>query len=205
MIPGSLKPERSNGWKALKPILEPIFDYGRALRALSNAEQLASRIVADEVDVGAISKFILASAILGILIGKMLPGDPRLAIESIDVPIVGDAVNLLTLLLLGFLNAILVFWPLRWVRGMGSLRHTITASVYGVGATYPVIMFLSGLIWELSGHPLPGRIVWICQIACFGPLWAAIHHLPLRTVLIVSYLANFLVTDFVIAYVLNTS
>src|SRR5208282_5668357 len=108
------KQAMSDTWKVIQPILEPVLEYGNAMRAWSNAKELANEIVSDAYDVGFLTKFLLAAVVLSTLIGRILPDETGGPFMSVDMPIVDDAIGLLTLTLESVLNAIIVYRPLRW-------------------------------------------------------------------------------------------
>jgi hypothetical protein len=176
----TVEPElaKSDARKILDLILDPVLEYGRAMRAWSDAHLLARRIVADQLDVGALGKFLLAAAVLSTFIGKLLPDESGPPLWSVDVPIIDDAISLLSLALTGVLTGLIVYLPIRRLGGAASLRHTLIASIYTSAALLPPITLVSGLWWQLSDRPLPASATSVAVFYYLMKLLADMHRVP---------------------------
>jgi hypothetical protein len=168
----------SSAWSAVEPLLDPFLEFGRAIRAWAHPEELGSRIIEREIDLGSLCRFLLASAVLSALIGKLLPDEQGEAVFTLDVPFLDDVLGVLALTAGGVLNAMVFFKPLHWVGGTGSFGDTVIAGVYATGATYPVITLGSGLCWLLHAQ-LPGAWSFCLGIYLMRSL-AVIHGVPVR-------------------------
>ena len=148
----------SGAYQAIQPVIEPVVEYGHAMRAWGNSTALAARIVSEKIDFGFLSQFLLAAIVLSTLIGRLVPSASNSELAFFGLPIIDDAIGLTLLMFAGVLNALLVFWPIRWVGGSGSLRHTLIAGIYTAGAFYPIVTLLSGLWWQIAHAELPNSV-----------------------------------------------
>jgi hypothetical protein len=154
----SLKGPGSGAYKALEPVIEPVLEYGHAMRAWGNSTALAARIVSEKIDFGFLSRFLISAIVISALVGKLVPSASDSDLAFFGLPIIDDAIGVAVLMIAGVLNALVVFWPIRWVGGTGSLRHTVIAGIYTAGALYPIVTLLSGLWWQIGGAELPNSV-----------------------------------------------
>jgi hypothetical protein len=171
-------PEGSSGWKALGPLLDPFLEYGRAMRVGTRSDQLGARIVANEIGVTALWKFLLAAAVLGALISKLIPDQD--GFWGVDVPLLDEVIGVLMISIGGVLSSIIMFPFLRWAGGRGSFRHTMIAGVYVSGVLFPLIALAYGLSWQVAHWPHAPTALYYSFGLYFMGVLAAIHEIPPR-------------------------
>jgi hypothetical protein len=169
------KTENAGILTSLEPFLEPFFEYGRSLRVWIDPGQLALRIRENEITTGDLSKFLGASAVIGLVISRILPGEGELVL--FHTPLVDEGLYAIIILAAGVSLALPIFWPLRWLGGKGSLRHTLIGAAYASGAFFPFNVFSDGLAWQLFHRNISATTYFIATFFYYCYLFAGIHQI----------------------------
>jgi hypothetical protein len=91
----------------------------------------------------------------------------------------------------GISNVILVFWPIRWLGGIGSLRHTVIVGMYAIAILNPIAFILMGVASKLYNTKFD--VATSAAIISFydASLLADLHHVSYIRAIIASSLGSF--------------
>lgn len=177
-------------------LIEPLLEYRHAMRAWGNRDQLdqlAKRIVSDEIDVAQLAKLLLSTIVISTLINSVFPAAEENSLEVVRVPLLNDAIFVCLLLVCSLVNALMIFWPLRWAGGVGKFKHTFVAAAYTTAITFPLVTLFSD-IWSLlrlGREPYVGYAAgWTVS---FSQLVAGIHRISIFRAITMSTVLNFAV------------
>jgi hypothetical protein len=205
-VPTSPKNSTTEATKVLAVLIEPLLEYGHAMRAWGGRDQLdklAKRIVSDEIDVAHLAKLFLSTIVISTLISSLFPTREENSLELVRVPLLNDAIFVNLLLVCSVVNALMLFGPLRWAGGVGTFKHTFVAAAYTTAIIFPITTLFSD-IWSLlrlGREPYEGYAAgWI---ASFSQLVAGIHRISFFRAMTISMTLNFVVALIVIVVVFS--
>jgi hypothetical protein len=161
--------------KALEPLFEPFLEYGRSMQVWADANKLGMRIRAGDIDTARLVKFLLASAVITSMITKIIPEPASDLPWDLGIPVIDEVLSASFLLLCAIVSGAAVYLPLRWLGGQGSMRDTIIGSAYGVGAFFPLVTLLGGVLWQVAHTEMPSGGYIGAQGWYYMQLYASIH------------------------------
>jgi hypothetical protein len=197
---------KTEATKVSAVLIEPLLEYGHAMRAWYSKDQLgqlAKRIVSDEIDVAQLAKLFLSTVVITTLINSVFPAGEENSLEFVRVPLLNDAIVVCSFLVCGVVNALMVFWPLRWAGGVGTFKHTFVAGAYTTAILFPLFTLCADISSLLRLGRVPDAVYAVSWTLSFSQLAAVIHRISIFRAITVSMALNFVV--FLIAVVVALS